>query len=72
MTLRRAVLWITGRDLLKPKPEPLGNWRLSTFDENWSLSFSGGGNFLIIMESAPNFIHRAIQRVFLGFRWRMK
>lgn len=72
---RKIVLWIIGRDLLKPYVKPPdknamyvlrddspGLWRFVLVDKNI---------FFIETKKAPNFIHRFMQRVILGFKWEL-
>ena len=68
---RKAVLWLTGRDLLKPK-EIIndGLFRFHTPTLLWRLTI-GFGALTIEGAAAPNAIHRLLQRIILGFKWEM-
>ena len=73
--LRRAVLWVTGRDLLKSPlpvlPHPYA-WKISGLPEpNWVLMFSSDNGLKIHLATGPNVLHRLMQRFMLGIRWRM-
>lgn len=70
----RAVLWLTGRDLLKPEPELLNGvqWRsVGPPEPKWELTFSADAYLKLFLPSGPNVMHRVMQRITLGFRWRM-
>lgn len=72
---RRTVLWATGRDLLEPPlPQlPLGAyWTISGPPEpRWEMTLSGDAYLRFSLPAGPNVLHRLMQRVVIGIRWRM-
>ena len=81
MTIRRFVLWLTGRDLLEPKErlQP-GTYRIPQYATLritpitlWEMTIGGQWNSITFGHAVgPNVIHRLLQRVVLGIHWRMK
>ena len=71
MSMRRFVLWLTGRDLLKPVLKNTPNVLLvgNGFEVNWVMVI---GTLTVHLRSGPNALHRLLQRVVLGIHWRMK
>jgi hypothetical protein len=72
----RAWRWITGG----PKPMLPPHWTTGVFiarvqeREGWVFRFAPcvPAGLAISYTEAPNFIHRALQRLLLGFTWEMK
>jgi hypothetical protein len=73
--LRRAVLWLTGRDLLEPPPPRLPQgayWTISGPPEmRWEMTLSADVYIRLRVPTGPNVLHRMAQRLALGIRWRM-
>lgn len=79
--LRRMVLWVTGRDLLEPKPNlPKGffdthyeaSFTLSSVPTpRWDVRFSADAHLHIYLQTGPNVVHRWAQRFAFGIRWHM-
>lgn len=74
MNARRAWRWITGG----PKPLPPARPGYIQFYDhraregwNFRLSPCSPAGLAIGYARAPNFIHRAMQRLLLGFTWEM-
>lgn len=73
--LRRAVLWITGRDLLEPPLTvlPQGVCRTISWptEPRWEMTLSADAYLKFSLPTGPNVLHRMAQRFALGIRWRM-
>jgi hypothetical protein len=72
LKLRQAVLWITGHDLLRPKPvlQP-GHIVFKPIPLLWYITFTKDEYMKITHPSGPNVLHRFMQRVCFGIRWKM-
>lgn len=71
---RRFLLWLTGRDLLAPPPPTSipGEIRIRYYPPAKFVMMPTGDEFLQFhVPVAPNFIHRLLQRLILGIKWRM-
>lgn len=73
-----ALIWISGRDLTKPKPKPKpfqdAQYVFLETNNDYLFSYqfhSVGIGIAYSVTSAPNFIHRFMQRLCLGIRWEM-
>lgn len=72
VSARKTVLWITGSDLLKPEvASPPEYVFLTTPPYRWRLIFSDDNGLMIDLSQAPIFLHRFMQRICFGIRWRM-
>ena len=74
ITLRRTVLWLSGRDLFAPciPKLPAGAFRISgPPDPLWAMTLSKDGHMKFMLPAAPNVLHRMTQGFVLGIRWRM-
>ena len=73
--LRRAVLWVTGRDLLEPQLPTLPQnvyWTISgPPTPRWEMTLSADAYLKFSLPTGPNIMHRLAQRLVLGIRWRM-
>lgn len=74
-TFRNFVLWLTGRDLLKPPLLKLPQgvyWTITGPPPvRWEMMFSADAYMKFALPSAPNVLHRLTQRIAFGIRWRM-
>lgn len=72
---RRAVLWLTGRDLLEPPLPQLPQgvyWTISgPPTPRWEMTLSADAYLKFSLPTGPNVLHRLAQRFALGIRWRM-
>ena len=61
-------LWLLGQPLVDPKKKP-AHGEISFYQPTnwWKLEITP--TFQIHTTTAPNVLHRAMQRVILGFRW---
>ena len=72
--LRRAVLWITGRDLMEPtllSPKWGDLMILGPPTSRWEMTLSADAYLKFMLPTGPNVLHRMMQRLVLGIRWRM-
>lgn len=74
-SLRRTVLWLTGRDLLEPPlpPLPQGVYYMlqGPPEARWVVAFTPDGYMKFNLPEGPNVLHRIAQRVVFGIRWHM-
>lgn len=75
LSIRRAVLWITGRDLLEPTVPILPQGVFLTIsgplNPRWEMTLSADAYLKFSLPIGPNILHRIAQRFVLGIRWRM-
>ena len=70
--LRRAVLWITGRDWMEPSlpllPQVI---TLRPPEARWEVTLSADAHLKFHLPAGPNVLHRLAQRFAFGIRWRI-
>lgn len=76
MNKRNLMLWLTGRDMLVPKPTPpvsgcLASNSFTVLERRWEMTLVKNSDLHFYVATGPNFIHRAMQKLVLGIHWRM-
>ena len=73
--MRKTIIWITGKDLLKPKSKKVGEGEITIRGPDPAIfEYAPAGDYFSItfnITVAPNFIHRFLQRVCFGVKYRM-
>lgn len=72
---RRAALWVTGRDILKPPLPTLPQGMQWTIvgppEARWEMTLSSDSHLTFSLPTGPNAVHRLAQWFALGIHWRM-
>ena len=69
--LRRAVLWITGRDWMEPSSRGINRQTLRPPEARWEVTLSADAHLKFHLPAGPNVLHRLAQRFAFGIRWRI-
>jgi len=73
VTLKAVIIWITGKDLFAPKGHKTGDIVFRVYPAHL-FEYAPTGDYFsltISISSAPNALHRAMQRIAFGFKYRM-
>ena len=74
MNIRRAVIYVTGRDLLKKKVKDIPGVITFRGNPECIFKFSPCGDLFsltINISAAPNILHRIMQRACFGMKYKM-